>query len=107
VWLHINRVRLKAEAKKFKPIINGPFTILGKIGTNSFLLDLSSYMQIYSVVNIKNLKLYEPPKIMNQRESVSVPSVDKFAPEYLDELKADIFPDRRTRTSRKGDVEYI
>jgi hypothetical protein len=64
-------------------------------------------MQIYSVVNVENLKLYEPPMIMDQRESVSVPSVDEFSPEYLDELKEDIILDRRTRTSCRGDVEYL
>jgi hypothetical protein len=64
-------------------------------------------MQIYSVVNVENLKLYEPPMIMDQRESVSVPSVDEFSPEYLDELKEDIILDRRMRTSRRGDVEYL
>jgi hypothetical protein len=107
VWLHISKYRLKGEGKKLKPIRYGPFTILEKIGTNDFHLDLPPYMQIYSVVNVENLKLYEPPMIMDQRESVSVPSVDEFSPEYLDELKEDIILDRRTRTSRRGDVEYL
>jgi hypothetical protein len=33
--------------------------------------------------------------------------VDEFSPEYLDELKEDIILDRRMRTSRRGDVEYL
>jgi hypothetical protein len=86
VWLHINKERLKGEDKKFKPIHYGPFTILEKSGIDAFLLDLPPYMQIYSVVNIENLKLFEPPMIMDQDEEVSIPSVDEFAPEYLDEL---------------------
>jgi hypothetical protein len=45
--------------------------------------------------------------IMDQGEEVSIPSVDEFAPEYLDELKEDIILDRRTRTSRRGDVDYL
>ena len=43
-------------------------------------------MQIYSVVNVENLKLYEPPMIMDKRKNVSLPSVDEFTPEYMDEL---------------------
>jgi hypothetical protein len=66
VWLHINKDRLKGEGKKLKPIRYGPFTILEKIGTNAFRLDIPPYMQMYSVVNVENLKLYEPPMIMDQ-----------------------------------------
>jgi hypothetical protein len=64
-------------------------------------------MQIYSVVNVKNLKLFEPPMIMDQDEEVSIPLVDEFSLEYLDELQEDIILDRRTRTSHRGDVDYI
>ena len=41
-------------------------------------------MQMYSVVNVKNLKIYEPPLIMDIEEVGSMPTVDKFALEYLD-----------------------
>ena len=67
VWFHISKDRLKGEGKKLKPIRYGPFIILEKIGTNAFHLDLPPYMQIYSVVNVENLKLYEPPMIMDER----------------------------------------
>jgi hypothetical protein len=98
---------LKGEAKKLKPIGYGPFTILEKSDTNAFRLDLPPYMQIYSVVNVENLKLFEPPMIMDQGEEVSLPSVDEFSPEYLDEFNEDIILDRRMRTSRRGDVNYL
>jgi hypothetical protein len=84
-----------------------PFTILEKNGTDAFRLDLPPYMQIYSVVNIENLKLFEPPVIMDQDEELSIPSVDVFSPEYLDELQEDIILDKRMRTSRRGDVDYL
>jgi hypothetical protein len=58
-------------------------------------------------VNVENLNLYEPPMIMDQRESASVPSVEKFSPEYLDDLKEYIILDRRMRTSHRGDVQYL
>ena len=38
--------------------------------------------------------------IMDPDEEVSIPSVDEFSPEYLDELKEDINLDRRTRNSQ-------
>jgi hypothetical protein len=45
--------------------------------------------------------------IMDRDEEVSIPSIDEFAPEYLDELREDIILDRRTRTSCMGDVDYL
>jgi hypothetical protein len=45
--------------------------------------------------------------IMDQDEEVSIPSVDEFSPEYLDELQEDIILDRRTRTSHRGDVDDL
>ena len=82
-------------------------TILEKRGTNDFRLYLPPYMQIYSVVNIEKLKLFEPPMIMDQDEEVSISSVDEFAPDYLDELPEYIIPDRRMRTSHRGDVDSL
>ena len=64
-------------------------------------------MHMYSVVNVDNLKLYEPPMIMDKVEDIQVPTVDDFTPEYLDELQEDIILDRRTMTSRWGDMEYL
>jgi hypothetical protein len=107
VCLHISKERLKGEGKKLKPIRYGPFTILEKSGTKDFRLDLPPYMHIYSVVNIENLKHFEPPMIMDQDKEVSIPLVDEFAPEYLAKLQEDIILDRRTRTSHRGDVDYL
>jgi hypothetical protein len=107
VWLHISKDRLKGEGKKLKPIRYGPFTILEKSSTNAFRLDIPPYMHIYSVVNVENMKLFEPPMIMDQGDKVSIPSVDEFSPEYLDELKEYIILDRRMRTSRMSDFDYL
>jgi hypothetical protein len=98
---------MKGEGKNLRPIRYGPFKILENIGTNAFHLDLPAYMQMYSVVNVENLKLYEPPMIMDEDESIQVPTVDDFSPEYLDELQEDVILDRRIRTSQRGDVEYL
>jgi len=45
--------------------------------------------------------------IMDQGEEVSLPSVDEFAPKYLDELKEDIILNKRKRNSCRGDVNYL
>ena len=77
---------MKGEGKKIKPIRYGPFEILEKIGTNAFRLKLPPYMQIYSIFNVENIKLYEPPMIMDEETNIQIPSVDDMAPEYMNEL---------------------
>jgi hypothetical protein len=37
-------------------------------------------MKMYSMVNVENLKLYEPPMIMDKDEGVQVLKVDDFSP---------------------------
>ena len=64
-------------------------------------------MQIYSVVNVENLRLFEPPLIDDQGEHVKLPSINDFSPKYLDEIQQDLILDRRIITSRRGNVEYL
>ena len=90
---------MKGEGKTLNPIRYGPFKILENIGTNAFHLDLPAYIQMYWVVNVENLKLYEPPMIIDEDESIQVPVVDNFSPEYLDELQEDVILDKKIRTS--------
>jgi hypothetical protein len=90
-----------------KPIRYGPFKIIDKIGNNAFCLDLPLYMQMYAVVNVENLKLYERPLIDDQGEHIQIPSIDDFSPEYLTKLHDDTILDRRMRTSKRGNVEYL
>jgi hypothetical protein len=107
VWLHISKDRMQGEGKKLKPIRYGPFKILKQVGNNAFQLDLPSYMQMYSVVNVENLRLYEPPLISDYESDIQLPSIEDFSPEFLDELKEDVILDRRTCTSRRGNVDYV
>ena len=107
VWLHISKERIQGEGMKLKPIRYGPFEILEKIGTNAFRLNLPPYMQIYSVVNVENLKFYEPPMILDEDIIVKVPSVDDLSPKYMTELLEDVILDKNVRTSRRGPVEYL
>ena len=98
---------MQGEGKRLKPIHYGPFIILENIGTNAFKLDFPPYMKIYYVVNVENLRFFEPPLIDDQGEHVQLPSIDDFLPEYLDELQQDLILDRRIKTSRRGNVEYL
>ena len=82
----VNKQRLQGEGKKLKPIRYGAFKILEKIGNNALRLDLPSYMQIYVVVNVENLRLYEPPLIEDKGENIQIPSIEDFSPKFLDEL---------------------
>ena len=68
--MHISKERMQGEGKNLKPIRYGPFKIIKKVGNNVFQLDLPSYMKIYSVVNVENLCLYEPPLIDDQGSDV-------------------------------------
>ncbi len=98
---------MKGDGKKLKPIRYGPFKIVEKFGHNAFWLNLPPYMHIYSIVNVDKLKLYEPPMIMDQEENVEIPTIDDFAPECMTKLQEDTILDRKVRTSRQGDVEYL
>jgi hypothetical protein len=71
IWLYISKEILKGEGEKLKPIRYGPFKIIDKIGNNAFCLDFPPYMQMYVVVNVENLKLYEPLLIDDHGEHVS------------------------------------
>lgn len=98
---------MQGEGKKLKPIHYGPFKILKQFGNNAFQLDLPSYMQMYSVVNVENLCLYEPPLIVDHESDIQLPSIDDISPEFLDELKEDAILEKRTCTSRRGNVDYV
>lgn len=69
--------------------------------------DLPAYMQIYSVVNVENLQLYEPSLIEDPKEQGQLPSIEDILPYYLNELQEDMVLDRRIRTLRRGNVEYL
>ena len=88
VWLQLNKERLHGPAKKIKALRYGPFEILEKAGDNSYRLSLPPYMYIYSVVNVENLKLYEPC-MLDQEEEHALPSVEDLAPDAQAELTED------------------
>ena len=57
-------------------------------------------MQMYVVVNVQNLKLYESPLIDDQGEHIQIPSIDDFSLEYLTKMHEDTILHRRMQTSK-------
>jgi len=53
---------------------------------------------MYSIVKLKNLKLYDSPMIMDQEDNAHVPYVDDFEPKYIDEVQENNILDMRRRT---------
>ena len=98
---------MTGECNNLRPIMYGPFRIMENIGTNAFCLGLSPHMHMYSIINVENLKIYEPPMIVDEVEYVQVPIVDDFTLEYLNEMRQDVILDRRTNISHHSDVEYL
>jgi len=58
-------------------------------------------MHIYSVVNLENLKLYEP-SMFDQEEEQVLPSVEDLAPDAQAELTEDTILQKRSRITRQG-----
>lgn len=60
MWLYLRKDKLKGEAKKLKPLKYGPFDIIEKVNKNYFKLIFPPYMRIILVVNVEDLRLFEP-----------------------------------------------
>jgi hypothetical protein len=72
VWLQLNKERLQGHGKKIKALYYGHFEVLEKVGDNTYRLSLPPYMCIYSVVDVENLKLYDPSMLDQEEERVQV-----------------------------------
>ena len=78
--------------------------IIDQVGDNAFWLDLPPYMQIYFVVNVENLKLYEPA-LVAEDISVMLPSMEDLAPKNMSILVEDADWKKKKRSSHSGDHE--
>lgn len=67
VWLKLNKEKLHGPGNKIKALTYGPYEIVEKVDDNSYQLNLPPYMHIYVVVNVDNLKVYEP-SMLDQEE---------------------------------------
>ena len=72
VWLHLGKERLKGEGRKLKSIHYGPLKLLMRIRDKTYQLYLPVYMKMYLMVNVENLKLFEPSMLdVEPREILS------------------------------------
>ncbi|GJZ17640.1 hypothetical protein Tco_0553763, partial [Tanacetum coccineum] len=102
VWLHLGKERLKGEGKKLKPIRYGPFRILKKVGENACQLELPAYMEMYSVVNVDKLKLFEP-SMLDEELGESLPAVEDITTDQEKILSEDTIVERKTSSTRRGE----
>jgi len=74
---------------------------------NAFRLNVPQYMNIYSVVNVGHLKLYEPYMLTKDEAGLDqvLPSLDDLAPNTMDEFKEDSILQKKVRATRRGETE--
>lgn len=80
---------LQGHGKKMKDLQYGPFEIQQKVGDNTYILSLWPYACIYSMVNVENFQLYEPPMLDEEGEHF-LPSIENLSPNSQRKLIEDI-----------------
>lgn len=62
-----------------------------QVSENAFRLNILAYMNIYLVVNVKHLKLYEPSMFTEEKVGPDqiLPSLNDLSPNTMDEIKED------------------
>jgi hypothetical protein len=61
VWLLLDKQRFKGHHHKLHPLKYGPYIVLECIGENAYRLYFPAQLGIHDVLNVNNLKLFEPP----------------------------------------------
>jgi hypothetical protein len=72
-----------------------------KVGDKAYRISLPPYMHIFLVVNVDNLKLYEP-SMLDQEEDQFLPSIYELVLDAHVDLKEDTILQNRSRTARQG-----
>jgi hypothetical protein len=62
-------------------------------------------MHIYLVVNVDNLKIYEPSMLDQETEEQVLPTIEELPLETHIELVEDTFLQKKSRTTRQGQNE--
>lgn len=84
--MHLNKERLQGPTKNIKALQHSPFEGLEKVGGNVYRFSLPPYMQIYSILNVENLKLYEPSMLDHQTKLV-LPTIKDLELEAQEKLE--------------------
>jgi hypothetical protein len=101
VWLQLNKERLQGPSNNINVMQYIPFKILEKVGDYTYILSLPPYMRIYTVVNVENIKLYEP-SMFDQEEELVLPSIEDLEPYAQVELEKYTILQKWSRTTRHG-----
>jgi len=78
---------------------------LEKVGENAYRLDLPPHLGIHNVINVNNLKLFEPPLL---EELVTITHPIDNIPDFQLSMTNDTILDSRTRSTRnKEHTSYL
>jgi len=73
---------------------------LEKVGDNSYRLSILAYMNIYSLVNVENLKLYEPSMLDNETKEYVLPTIEDLSLEAQEEFSEDTILQKKSITTK-------
>ena len=105
VWLLLAKNRFKGHYHKLHPLRYGPYIVLEHIGENAYRLVLPTQLGIHDVLNVNNLKLFEPP-LLDEAVTVHHP-VDNI-PDFQPPLLSNQILDSQTQTTRKQQcISYL
>jgi len=79
--------------------------IIDQVGDNKFQLDMPPYMQIYSIVNVENLKLYEPTLVV-QDTCIMLPIYEYLALEHMSIFSKDAVLEKKISSSNGDHVMW-
>jgi hypothetical protein len=75
-----------------------PYKVLERIGENEYRMDLPAQFSIHDVLNVNNLKLFEPPLL---EEAVTVHHPMDNIPNFHPSLLVDQILDSKSRTTHQ------
>jgi len=104
--LHLNKERLQGPGKKIQALRYGPFEVLECVNDNVYILSVHPCMCIYSVVNVENIKLYEPSMLDQENERQVLPTIKDLAPKAQVEFTKDTVLLKKLITTRLGQQEF-
>eukprot|EP00253_Pinus_taeda_P022872 PITA_22872 len=98
----LEKSQTKYKARHDKHIVEHNF----QVGNQVWLYISKDRMQ-GDRKKLKTIRFFEPSLIEDPEEKIQLPSIDDLFPGYLSELQEDTVLDRKVRTTRKGDAEYL
>ena len=95
----------KGQHHKLHPLRYSPYTILERIGDNAYWIELPPQLGIPDVLNVNNLKRYEPP-FLEEEVQVHHPMevIPKFQPPLLED---NILEHRKWHTRTQNYTSYL